>query len=196
MNFLAHLHLAHDTPESLIGNAIADFVKWPAFDALPLPIQLGVRQHRAVDAFTDSHAKVQRSITRISKNWGWFSGIIIDVYYDHILAQHWDRYSAEPRRTFTDRMHLVIRSCIPHVEAKHIPFFTNFDNYDQLFAYGSRAGIELTLLRLSKRIEERMPKRAVKLQDAMPELIEKHAELCEDFHEFYPELMAFAKAWG
>jgi acyl carrier protein phosphodiesterase len=123
VNFLAHLHVAHDTPDSLVGNAIADHIKGKAFNELPPTIQLGIRQHRAVDAFTDSHQHVQRSITRMSENWGWFSGIIIDVYYDHILAINWDRYSREPLREFTTRMNLTLQACQNHIS----------DEYDQEF---------------------------------------------------------------
>ena len=62
-----------------------------------------------MDAFTDRHPVVQRSIARIGPTWGWFSGILIDVYYDHLLALDWDRYSDVPLRAFVDRAHGVIR---------------------------------------------------------------------------------------
>ncbi|QEL14192.1 acyl carrier protein phosphodiesterase [Limnoglobus roseus] len=193
MNFLAHLHLSHDTPDHRVGNVLADFVRNPVVKLLPETIQAGVRQHRAVDAFTDRHGLVQRSIVRISKNWGWFSGIIIDVYYDHILAREWDRYSDEPLRDFADRMYGVMHDCVPHVEVAARPFFERFVADDRLFRYRTAEGIADTLARLSRRIAERMPTRAVSLQDAMPDLLANHAGLCEDFHAFYPELIAFAK---
>lgn len=195
MNFLAHLHLSHDTPDHRVGNVVADFVKGPAVKLLPETVQAGVRQHRAVDAFTDRHYLVQRSIVRISRNWGWFSGIIIDVYYDHLLARDWDRYADEPLRTFADRMYGVMHACVPHVEPGARWFFERFVQDDRLYRYGTADGIADTLARLSQRIAERMPTRAVPLQDAMPDLLANDAGLGEDFRAFYPELVAFARAW-
>lgn len=193
MNFLAHLHLSHDTPEHRVGNVLADFVRNPVVKTLPDAIQAGVRQHRAVDAFTDRHPLVQRSIVRISQTWGWFSGIIVDVYYDHLLARDWDRYCEEPLRSFADRMYAVMAACVPHVEAAARPFFERFVADDRLVRYRTPDGIADTLARVSRRIAERMPTRAVALQDAMPDLVANHAGLRDDFHTFYPELMAFAK---
>lgn len=195
MNFLAHLHLSHDTPDHRVGNVLADFVRNQTVKLLPETIQAGVRQHRAVDAFTDRHAQVQRSIVRISKNWGWFSGIVIDVYYDHVLAQEWGRYCDEPLRGFADRMYGVMAACVPHVEAAARPFFERFIADDRLVRYATADGIADTLARISRRIAERMPTRAVALQDAMPDLLANDAGLRDDFRLFYPELMAFARAW-
>ena len=86
MNFLAHLHLSDGTPGSMLGGILADFVKGPDVAALPPDILAGVRLHRHIDAFTDRHAVVQRSIHRVSAKLGWFAGIVIDIYYDHVLA--------------------------------------------------------------------------------------------------------------
>lgn len=193
MNFLAHLHLAHDTPDHRVGSVVADFLKGPAFHALPAAIQDGVRQHRAVDAFTDRHQLVQRSIVRISKNWGWFSGIIVDVYYDHILARDWERYSDEPLRGFADRMYAILLAAAPGLPMPGRGFIEWMADDDRLVKYGTEDGIADTLWRLSRRIEERMPGKAVRLQDAMPSLIANDAGLEGDFRAFYPELMAFAR---
>ncbi len=196
MNFLAHLHLSHDSPEHRVGNVIADFIKGFDLSKLPPQMQDGVRQHRAIDAFTDRHARVQRSITRISANWGWFSGIIIDVYYDHLLARDWEAYAPEPLRDFADRMYGILSAFAPGLEQPGRGFIEWFVTDDRLLRYRTVEGIADTLARLSRRIEERMPNRAVRLQDAMPDLRVNDAGLEDDFRVFYPELMAYAKTWG
>src|SRR5438094_5646041 len=55
MNYLAHLFLAGDTAELLIGNLAGDFVKGPLRDEFTPGIREGIRQHRRLDAFTDTH---------------------------------------------------------------------------------------------------------------------------------------------
>lgn len=197
MNFLAHLYLSADDPEAMVGNLVADFVKGPHLDKLSAGVMAGVRQHRSVDAFTDRHPVVQRSITRISKDWGWFSGIIIDVYYDHILAVDWSRYSAEPLRTFADRAYHLIREYAAYIPESAREYALRFVEADRLMSYAipDGSGVERALNRLSVRIAERIPKRARQLDEAMPLLRATHAELASDFHGFFPQLVELARTW-
>ncbi len=61
MNYLSHLFLAEDTEESKIGNLLGDFVKgWLNDDFTPEIIK-GIKTHRKVDSFTDSHGIVKRT---------------------------------------------------------------------------------------------------------------------------------------
>ncbi|MCE9531305.1 MAG: ACP phosphodiesterase [Planctomycetes bacterium] len=193
MNYLAHLFLAHPTPESLLGNLIADSIKGNQLAALPFEIQEGVRQHRRVDSFTDRHPLVQRSITRISKNWGWFSGILIDVYHDHLLATTWELYTSEPLREFIDR---VQQQCSVHMDS--LPgdgreLLEKMIESDRLYSYLTADGIADALERLSRRIRERIPNRPVHLERAMPDLLANHTDLLGDFQIFFPELIAFVR---
>jgi acyl carrier protein phosphodiesterase len=195
VNFLAHLHLSDGTPGSMLGGILADFVKGPDVAALPPDIVAGVMLHRHIDAFTDRHPVVQRSVGRVSEKLGWFSGIVIDVYYDHVLAREWDRYSAVPLRAFADRVYALLEDRFALVPAEASVFVRRFIETDRLLQYATPEGIADTLLRLSGRIMERMPKRVVRLQDSMPDLIAADADLAADFHAFYPELIASADEW-
>ena len=190
MNYLAHLYLADPTPDSILGNILADFVKGNDVAKLPEGVQLGVKMHRKVDSFTDRHPLVQRSICRISKNWGWFSGILIDVYYDHLLAINWTDYSAEPLRDFIDRNHRCLVEGAERIQQGGEQLRRMIES-DRLFTYASTDGIAEALRRLSLRIAERIPSRAVRLEDAMPELKANREGLQEDFRGFFPELVEY-----
>ena len=191
MNFLAHMHLAEPTADAVIGNVIADLIRGPDLAALPPAVQAGVRVHRKVDAFTDSHPAVSRSVTRISAKWGWFSGIIIDIYYDHVLATQWPDYSAEPYHDFCGRMYDVLEAAKPLVNDEGKFFLTKFRESDRLARYATTDGIAETLALVSRRIAARIPKRALPLDEAMPELTALDAELRGDFRAFYPELRRY-----
>ncbi|MBM3980827.1 MAG: DUF479 domain-containing protein [Planctomycetes bacterium] len=191
MNFLAHLHLADGDPGDMTGGVAADFVRNPQLHLLAPDVLRGVMLHRAIDGFTDRHPVTLRSISRVARTMGWFGGIVIDIYYDHILAREWDRYSAEPLPSFAARCYAVL-------ETAHVPlpedardFLRKFIDQDRLNRYATLDGIGDTLARVTKVIEKRIPNRAIPLTDAMPLLIERDAEIAADFHEFYPELMAF-----
>ncbi len=197
MNFLAHLYLSADKPEAMVGNLVADFIKGPSIELLPPGVQAGVRQHRAVDAFTDRHPVVMRSIARIGKTWGWFSGIIIDVYYDHVLARDWGRYSDVPLRAFVDRAHGVIRDHAEFMPEEARGHALRFVEADRMMSYAvaDGSGVEEALRRLSDRIAVRMPRRAVPLHMAMPDLRAAHPDLAADFHDFFPDAIRLAAGW-
>ena len=195
MNFLAHLHLSDGTPGSMLGGILADFVKGPDVAALPPDILAGVRLHRHIDAFTDRHAVVQRSIHRVSAKLGWFAGIVIDIYYDHVLAREWGRYSPEPLRGFADRVYAMLEDRFALIPPEASVFVRRFIDTDRLVMYSTPDGIADTLFRLSGRIMERMPKRLVRLHDSMPDLLAADADLVADFHAFYPDLIAAADRW-
>lgn len=192
MNFLAHLHLSDGTPGSMRGGVLADFIKPADLLNLPTDVQGGVRLHRQIDAFTDRHPVVQRSIGRVSKTLGWFAGIAIDIYYDHLLARDWPRYSGEPLRNFADRAYAVLEALVspPSEESSH--FIRRFIDDDRLLQYTTAQGIKDTLARVSDRIAHRIPSRAIRLEAAMPDLLATDPDLAADFRVFYPELMAFA----
>jgi acyl carrier protein phosphodiesterase len=194
VNFLAHLHLAAPERGRMLGGVLADLLTPAEIAALPAEVRDGVRLHRLIDAFTDRHPVVQRSVRRVSAGLGWFSGIVIDVYYDHLLARTWGDHAGEPLRDFADRCYALFLDAAPGLPLEGQRFAERFSADDRLIRYGTVEGIAETLDRVSARIAARMPTRAVRLRDAMPDLLAADAELAADFRVFYPELRAFAAA--
>ena len=56
MNYLAHLLLADDEPESIIGGMLGDFVRGREAGRYSDGIRAGIRLHVRIDSFTDDHA--------------------------------------------------------------------------------------------------------------------------------------------
>jgi len=194
LNFLAHLHLADPDEGLMLGGILADFARNPEIAAMPENVQAGVRLHRSIDSFTDRHPTVHQSIARISNRLGWFAGIAIDIYYDHLLARNWEHFSPhEPLNTFANRAYqtLELLSSIAPPDARG--FLRRFIDQDHIGRYGTVEGLTHTFTRVSQRIAERIPKKAVWLPDALPDLMDADGELKGDFLSFYPELMAYAK---
>lgn len=192
MNFLAHLHLADGDPGDMTGGIAADFVRNPDLPQLAPDVLRGVMLHRAVDGFTDRNPITLRSISRIAKEFGWFGGIVIDIYYDHILARDWLTYTDEPLSDFAARSYQVLEDRHGTLPGDARDFIRKFIDQDRLNRYATLDGIEDTLARVSQVIAVRIPNRAMWLPNAMPLLVKLDAELAHDFHSFYPELMAFA----
>ena len=87
MNYLAHIHLSGDDELVTIGNFIADGIKGKNYKKFPKAIQTGILLHRKIDSFTDTHPIVRTSTSRLHENYGHYSGVIVDILYDHFLAK-------------------------------------------------------------------------------------------------------------
>ena len=196
MNFLAHLHLAPDEPGMQLGGVLADLVKGPDVRLLPEAVRAGVTLHRQIDAATDRHPATLRAVNRISDEWGWFSGIVLDIHFDHLLARDWGDYSREPLRQFADRMYEVLRGGEQYAPREARKFLDGLIRTDRLVAYGTVGGLTETLERTANRIAARMPTRALPLGDAVPRLLSLDVELTADFRELYPDLVRLAGGSG
>lgn len=195
MNHLAHLMLAEPTPESRLGNLAADYVWHREIAALPAAVQRGIKQHQQIDAFTDRHPAVQRSVRRLNDRWGWFTGILMDVYYDHLLALSWDEHCLVPLEQFAFEVNVDLLSVAGLLPEAAEASVRRIAGTNRIVTYLHLSGIEAALVRLTSVIRQRIPQRAVELVQAMPDLALHHDELTEDFAEFWPQLAAFSNGW-
>ncbi len=86
MNFLAHAYLSFRQPNILVGQMISDFVKGKKQFDYPEAIQVGIKLHRAIDDFTDSHAATHEAKQYFRADYRLYAGALVDVAYDHFLA--------------------------------------------------------------------------------------------------------------
>src|SRR3954463_9153752 len=107
MNWLAHLFLSQPDPAFRVGNLLPDLLPISALSDLAPEILRGVRQHRRIDAFTDTHPVVRRSINRLNPPLRRFGGIVVDVFYDHFLSRDWERYSKVPLSNFIGEIYVA-----------------------------------------------------------------------------------------
>ncbi|MFO0807691.1 MAG: ACP phosphodiesterase [Gemmataceae bacterium] len=188
MNLLAHALLAGPGAEVCLGNVLADFVKGRDRRTMPPAFREGVRQHQSIDAFTDMHAVVSQSKARIG-GYPHLTGILVDVFYDHFLTLRWDRYSSEPLGDFTARLYATLRSHRLPLPATAQAVVDRIVGDDWLGSYGSIAGVEDTLCRISRSLEARIG-RDFRLGEATVELRANFDDLDRDFAEFFPQLQA------
>src|SRR5438067_2836394 len=118
VNYLAHLLLAEQTAESLIGNLAGDFVKGRIGENVPAQVADGIRHHRRVDAFTDSHPSVAAFRRVLIPEHGHYARVIADVFFDHFLATDFTRYSAESLDAFLRRVYAVIDPRVDEISGR------------------------------------------------------------------------------
>jgi acyl carrier protein phosphodiesterase len=191
MNWLAHIHLSDDDVEMRLGNVLADVIKGEARLALNAGIQRGIACHHVIDLYTDTHPVFLRSRGRVSPQYRKLASVLVDIFYDHFLSLRWDLYSAEPREAFISTVYAQFSAYTP----ARLPQAQRFVDYmvkdDWLGSYGTLAGIEQTLARVSGRLH-----RPGLLTPAIREIEDKFAGFDADFQEFYPELRARVEGWG
>lgn len=95
MNYLAHAYLAGDADSDRLGGLMGDFVKGPLPCGLPDDLAAGVALHRRIDSYADMHPAFQRSRARVSATRRRYAGVMVDMFYDHLLAAHWPAYSPQ-----------------------------------------------------------------------------------------------------
>ena len=185
MNYLAHLYFAEDTPESRVGNLMADFVRGPV-DRQPYrgAVMRGMRSHVAVDRYTDGHDVVRESKALVSRPRRRFAGIIVDVCYDHFLARNWPDFSDEPLSDFIERTYGSLRAYrgdMPPVMARVIRHMVK---NDWLGGYREVSGIGRALDGLSTRL-----RRPNSLAGSVEELEANYEEMEGQFLRFFPDLV-------
>lgn len=93
MNFLAHSLLTFDDPDLLAGQICGDFVRGNDLSRFPEGVEKGIRLHRYLDRFTDTHPTLVAQKHLLSVVPRRFAGILIDVLFDHFLAVNWHAVS-------------------------------------------------------------------------------------------------------
>ena len=187
MNYLAHLYLSEKSPESLLGNLMGDFIKGSINNRdYSKTIAKGIKLHRQVDTYTDSHEIFLRSKRIISPMNRRYAGMIIDVFYDHFLAKCWSDYSEQPLPEFAAEVYKVLEDyhqLLPERLQKIVPKIVA-ENW--LMSYAEVEIIEEVLTRLSARI-----KRKNNLAMAAEDLRANYERLLSDFQQFFPELISY-----
>src|SRR6185295_1769118 len=136
----------------MIGNFIADFVKGNKKNDYPEGIRKGIELHRAIDDYTDHHAVTELSKQRLRPKYHKYSGVIVDLYYDHFLAKNFDEYSPVSLKEYSLNTYKILNDnydLLPEGVHYFLPFMIE---RNWLLNYATTEGIGRALSGLSKRV--------------------------------------------
>jgi acyl carrier protein phosphodiesterase len=191
MNFLAHLYLSGDDNNLIIGNFIADMVKGNKINGYNPEITRGIMLHRQIDTFTDNHKIVKVSKERLRSKYRLYSGVIVDMYYDHFLAKNWTFYSGYSLPAYADKAYALLRkhhNILPARAQYILPFMTE-NNW--LVNYANTESMSLYFGGMSRRTPFHSG-----MENAVEDLLEHYALFENEFLAFFPELMTFVEEQG
>jgi acyl carrier protein phosphodiesterase len=139
--------------------------------------------HRSIDLYTDFHPIVIQSKQRIHQPFTRYSGILIDVFYDHFLCQHWQTFYSIPLTDFVQYVYQTLAQYEEQFPEKAKNFSQRMKQQNILLSYMSIEGIRTALERIEQRL--RQPSN---LCDGIHYLTKSFHQLENDFLEFYPQL--------
>ncbi|MBV8465872.1 MAG: DUF479 domain-containing protein [Burkholderiales bacterium] len=187
MNYLAHLYLARHAPLAMVGGLLGDFAKPAQLADFDPVVQYEVRLHWRIDAFTDSHPVVAEARRRFGEGRRRFAGIVLDVFYDHLLAKHWSTYCDEALPAFAQRCYAALLAHRAALPDKVVPLVERMAQQDWLTSYVERSNVDAAV----RRIALRLSRGGDSLVAALDDLAKLDAQLEHGFHAFFPQLEAY-----
>jgi acyl carrier protein phosphodiesterase len=113
--------------------------------------------HREIDAFTDAHPVVKQSTKRLHPFHHKYSPVIVDVYYDFLLAKNWTQYAQIPSsvkkddlRSFVDNIYNLLTNRILELPEKLQKRLHLMIADDWLMRYTTYEGLHGAFLRIEK----------------------------------------------
>jgi acyl carrier protein phosphodiesterase len=195
VNFLAHCALSvsgsgHADAQYVVGGFLGDFIKGGVPSHLPDDIQIGIRLHRRIDAFSAVQSDIKASVTRLPASTRRLAPVFVDLVADHFLARHFESVHGEPLGTFTERTYAMLGAHEAHLPFEAVRFFRFMRDHDLLGRY---VGIE-PVERAFRRIAERL-RRSEAVSESMAALRADYREFEDDFLRYYPALQGHAATW-
>lgn len=186
MNYLAHAVLSGFKEELLIGNFIADHVRGNHYTHYPEGIIKGIYLHRQIDSFTDAHPAFKKCKRFFYDGYERYSGVLVDIYFDYLLTQHYQEWQAIELRPFCDFAYSVYtrnEKVLPRSSRNFLNYVLENDIY---FNYGQIEGVEKVLFHLSHRL-----KHGILLNESLHLFSENKEEMRFQFDVFWKDIKAF-----
>jgi acyl carrier protein phosphodiesterase len=190
MNFLAHCLLSGSDPQVLRGNMMADFLP-PGYDlASQAPgVRRGIEWHYRIDRFMDGHPLVAQGRRRLFPVHRHYAAVLLDVLYDHMLAEHWDTFSAVPLREFARWVYAEMEAgqkTLPPRLAERVPYMIRDD---WLCSYARPDGMRAALSRVQMRA-----RRSTDISRAWDDFCAQKSLYEAEFWAFFPQILQLRDA--
>ncbi len=194
MNFLAHFFLSNKIENIIIGNFLGDFVRGNKYNEYPEEIAKGIMLHRNIDTFTDKHPIILQTNKRLHADFGKYAPVITDIYYDHFLGVHFDKYKFKNQNdvdklsNFSIFIYETLKKNYHVLPSLAQQVFLRMQKQDWLTHYATLYGMEQSLNGLSHRA-----KYATNLYKSYDFLKQNYSDIESDFLSFFPDIIQFVE---
>lgn len=183
MNFLAHIYLSGNDDLIKIGNFMADGIRGKDYENYSPRLKTGILLHRFIDSYTDSHPIFRQSTKRLHKNYSHYSGVLVDMFYDHFLCKNWGKYSDENLSDFVESFYASLREnhTILTEKTKHLLPYMEHGNW--LYNYQFLDKLEVILSQMDNRTKYKS-----RMRYAIADLKQYYPEFETEFTLFFEDL--------
>jgi acyl carrier protein phosphodiesterase len=188
MNFLAHLYLSGESDKVKVGNFIGDYVKGKKHENYHSEIQKGILLHRNIDHFTDTNNLVSNCSKLLKDGYGRYSGVVVDLIFDHFLAKNWSKFHDQSIGKFVDHSHeILIKNylVLPNKVKLFLPFLIQSR---RLESYAKFDGLQTALDIMARRTT--LPDCS---EYAIQSLKDNYTEFEDNFSNFMKEVTKYIK---
>ena len=166
---------------------MADLLTSKEVKQLPDQFQMGVELHRSIDHFTDEHSIFRKHVTVLRKRHRKYAPVVLDILYDHLLANNWNLYSSVRLEDFSQSVYNLLERNNRYYPEKAAMIIKNMIRDDFLVQYRSEEGLLRAFGFMDRRTK--FPSNFI---GAIEDLNEHHDTFNQDFNVFFPELIAHA----
>ena len=158
MNFLAHLVLAGDDESLRMGAMLGDFVRGrDQLDRYSEDIRLGILLHRHIDGYIYALPDIVNLRRKFRNPFRRYSGIVIDLAFDHELAKRWSAYSDITLEEFDIGVREMLLRNEALVPERLKRFMIYADSRGLFAAYRSKDEILHSLIGIGRRLSRPNP---------------------------------------
>ncbi|WP_394223288.1 ACP phosphodiesterase [Alteromonas gracilis] len=191
MNYLAHLFLARPTADSHFGNLLGDFRRGVDVNSYSSAVLLGLKNHYEVDKFTDSHESVREAKTLFDKSRRRFAPVALDIYFDHLLIKHWDKFTTQDFGDFREQSFSLLEQRLPTMPRTMQHSVGHMITHDWFEDYAKEEGIAKAISVVAKRIRFTNT-----FHRAVDDIRDHKQEIEKSFLAFFPDLITHVKKYS
>lgn len=189
MNYLGHAYFSFNHPEILVGNLISDFVKGKKQFDYPAGIQLGIRLHREIDDYSDTHEATRRAKEVFRPHYRLYAAAYVDVVYDYFIANDTDLFQGDSLYEFTQDTYRHLEEQQNWFPEKFAIIFPYMKTQNWLFNYRHLWGIQKSFGGLVRRASY------MNESETAFRLFEQNLELLQEcYNHFGNDVKEFAKS--
>lgn len=136
----------------MLANLYGDFVKGSHLETYTEQVQMGIRLHRSIDTYIDTHPAVLELKQLLYKDLPKVSGVAIDLYFDHLLAKNWKDYHVRSLTEFLDEFYAHPIPLSANFSAEFIAFIDAMRFHNWMSHYPTEYGLKKSCEGVSAKI--------------------------------------------
>ncbi len=169
----------------MFGQFIADDMKGKKWQLQEKDVQAGIILHRFIDDYTDTHPLVLDLKKKMHPTLGKFSGVVLDVLFDHVLSLTWNTYSEHARELWIQSTYDKLQKRHPEMTERRRFIMEKMIEHDWMNMYQSQEGTSKILNQMGNRIPFLNP-----LKDSFEVYLMHEKDIISTFGEFFPQILS------